>query len=68
MTWPEFWKRILRGLSVKDWGFWTVLKKSVIKSFCFLHDDRRQQGTSFEYDATFGKNLNLGLIRGLSRD
>ena len=34
----------------------------------FLHDGRRQNGPSSEYSVIFGKNLNPGLIRGLSRD
>ena len=33
-----------------------------------LHYGRMQNGASFEYGATFGKNLNPVLIRGLSRD
>jgi hypothetical protein len=32
----------------------------------FLPDSRRREGASFEYDAVFGKDLNPGLIRGLS--
>ena len=44
------------------------LKNWPLKVSNFLHDGRRQEGTAFEYGAIFGKNLNLGLIRGLSRD
>ena len=33
-----------------------------------MHYGRMQNGASFEYGATFGKNLNPVLIRGLSRD
>ena len=34
----------------------------------FVHDGGEQMGASFEWGAIFGKNLNLGLIKGLSRD
>ena len=34
----------------------------------FLHDTRWQYEALFEYGVIFGENLNLGLIRGLSRD
>ena len=38
------------------------------KVFDLLHDGRRQKGASFECGVIFGKNINLGLIRGLNRD
>ena len=34
----------------------------------FLHDPRGKKAASFECSAIFGKNLNPGSIRGLSRD
>ena len=45
----------------------------VLEHFCgncsnFLHEGRRQFGTSSEFGGILGKNLNLGLIRGLNRD
>ena len=45
--------------------FGHFLGKPSIKVSNFLHDCR---GQSFGCDAIFGKNLNLGSIRGLSRD
>ena len=49
-------------------GFGHYLQNWPLKVSNFLHDSRWQDGASFECGVIFGKNLNLGLIRGLSRD
>ena len=56
------------GLSVKIRVFGHFLRNSSLKVSNFLHDGRRQWDTTSEGGAIFGKNLNPGLIRGLSRD
>ena len=52
----------------KIWVLGHFHRNRSLKVSNFLHDVRRQQGTSSEYGGIFGKNLNPGLIRGLSRD
>ena len=39
---PYLGKNLIRGLSVKNLGFWTFSRKPFIKNIYFLHDGRRQ--------------------------
>ena len=49
-------------------GFGHFLQNWPLKVSNFLHDGRKQWGALYEYGVIFGKNLNPGSIRGLSRD